>query len=85
MKKILITSIALVGLFVGTCYPSDYVGTIKNKKGQTVGKLRNSQTRVEVLNKNGFVQGWVDKKTGRTFDKRGFSTGSIVTPSQNQK
>jgi hypothetical protein len=79
MKKLFISLLAS-GLIVGVCSASDYVGTIKNKKGQTIGKLRNSQNRVEVLNKNGFVQGWIDKKTGRTFDKRGFSTGAIVTP-----
>lgn len=74
MKKLLITLTVLLGL-LGTCIADS---TIKNSKGQTVGRLRDSQNRVEVLNKNGFVQGWVDKKSGRTFNKQGFSTGSIT-------
>lgn len=54
---------------------------IKNSKGQTVGSLRESHNKVEVLNKSGFVQGWVDTKTGKTYNKSGFNTGSFqLTP-----
>ena len=82
MFKILPILILLV-LVMGSFYPTySFDGTIKNEKGQTIYKLRDSQHKVEILDKRGFVQGWVDKKSGRTFDKRGFSTGSI-SPSKS--
>jgi hypothetical protein len=71
----------LLVISLGSVYSSySFDGTIKNEKGQTVYNLRDSQHKVEILDKRGFVQGWVDKKTGRTFDKRGFPTGSITPP-----
>ena len=82
MFKILPILILLV-LVMGSFYPTySFDGTIKNEKGQAVYNLRDSQHKVEILDKRGFVQGWVDKKSGRTFDKRGFSTGSI-SPSRS--
>jgi len=67
---------------IGSGFSYSFDGTIKNEKGQTIYNLRDSQHKVEILDKRGFVQGWVDKKSGRTFDKRGFSTGSI-SPSKS--
>lgn len=58
-------------------YSGDTVGVIRNEKGQITGKLREGNNKIEYLNKNGFVQGWVDTRTGRTFNKSGFQTGSI--------
>jgi len=70
--------LVLLVMSIGSFYPSySFDGAIKNEKGQTIYNLRDSQHKVEILDKRGFVQGWVDKKSGRTFDKRGFSTGSI--------
>jgi hypothetical protein len=73
--------LVLLVISISPFYPSySFDGTIKNEKGQTIYNLRDSQHKVEILDKRGFVQGWVDKKSGRTFDKRGFSTGSISPP-----
>ena len=76
MRKLFLI-ISMVCFWSGYCIASDYLGTIKNQKGQTVGKLRDAQNKVEVLDKKGSVQGWIDKKSGKTYDNRGFSTGSI--------
>jgi hypothetical protein len=84
MKKLILTVFVVFSL-VTVGLASDYVGRIKNNKGQTVGTLRDSQHKVEYLNKQGFVEGWIDKKTGRTFDKRGFPTGSITPYSVGTK
>lgn len=74
-------SIVILGLMVAHIYYCEtclsFEGIIKNEKGQTVFKFRDSERRVTILNKNGFVQGWMDKKSGRFFDKRGFPAGSI--------
>jgi hypothetical protein len=80
LKLILILTLVLMATSSDVSYSFD--GAIKNEKGQTIYNLRDSQHKVEILDKRGFVQGWVDKKSGRTFDKRGFSTGSI-SPSKS--
>ena len=72
--------IVILGLMVAHiyfCEPCLSFEGIKNEKGQTLFKFRDSEPRVTILNKNGFVQGWMDKKSGRFFDKRGFPAGSI--------
>ena len=82
--KTILAVISFLVILTSVCLASDYTGRIKNNKGQVVGTLRDSQHKVEYLNKSGFVEGWVDKKSGRTFDKRGFPTGS-VTPYPGSK
>jgi len=82
MLKIFSFFILLLMTTGSYCPSYSFDGTIKNEKGQTVYNLRDSQHKIEILDKRGFVQGWVDKKTGRTFDKRGFPTGSI-SPSKS--
>ncbi len=75
------TSIAILSLLIAEMSSGQpclsFEGTIKNEKGQTVYKFRDSQHKVEILDKRGFVQGWMDKNSRRLFDKRGFPTGSI--------
>ncbi len=75
------TAIAILNLLIAEMSSGQpclsFEGTIKNEKGQTVYKFRDSQHKVEILDKRGFVQGWMDKNSRRLFDKRGFPTGSI--------
>lgn len=79
MKKFLVFILMLV--FIVPVYAGGKVATIKNSKGQTVGSLRESHNKVEILNKNGFVQGWVNTKSGKTYNKNGFNAGSFqLTP-----
>ena len=79
----ILPTFTLLFIAMGSFYPTySFDRTIKNEKGQTIYNLRDSQHKIEILDKRGFVQGWVDKKSGRTFDKRGFSTGSI-SPSKS--
>lgn len=80
MKKLLL-ALLVVAIFTIPSYAGSTVAKIKNSKGQDVGSLRESHNKVEVLNKNGFVQGWVNTKTGKSYNKNGFNTGSFqLTP-----
>ena len=75
------TSIAILSLLIAEMSSGQpclsFEGTIKNEKGQTVYKFRDSQHKVEILDNRGFVQGWMEKNSGKILDKRGFPTGSI--------
>lgn len=75
MKKFFMVFLMLI--FVTPIWAGGTVANIKNSKGQNVGSLRESHNKVEVLNKNGFVQGWVDTRSGKTYNKNGFNTGAI--------
>jgi len=57
----LLPILVLVLMATGSGISYSFDGTIKNEKGQTIYNLRDSQHKIEILDKRGFVQGWVDK------------------------